>query len=133
MSKAREKHAARLEALSLLGKDLTRRSRAHCELCDAHGIKLAPYEVKPVQEAPDIEHTVFACEVCIGQLSKLKTMSSDHWRCLNTSVWSETAPVQIIAVRVLKHLAANVEWAVDLYDQLYIAPEIAERIDQGEI
>lgn len=133
MSKAKEKHAQRLEALSLLGKDLTRRSRAHCELCDAHGIKLAPYEVKPAQEAPDIEHTVFACEVCIGQLSKLKTLSSDHWRCLNTSVWSEVAPVQIIAIRILKHLAKNVEWAVDLYDQLYIAPEIAERIDQGEI
>jgi len=133
VSKAREKHAERLEALSLLGKDLTRRSRAHCELCDAHGIKLAPYEVKPAQEAPDIEHTVFACEFCIGQLLKPKTFSTDHWRCLNTSVWSEIAPVQIVAVRVLKHLAVNVEWAADLYDQLYIAPEIAQRIDQGEM
>lgn len=133
MSKAREKHAERLEALSLLGKDLTRRSRAHCELCDAHGVKLAPYEVKPVQDAPDIDHTVFACETCIGQLSKPKTLSPDHWRCLNTSVWCEVAPVQVVAVRVLKHLAENVEWAADLYEQLYIAPEIVERIDQGQM
>ncbi len=133
MSKAREKHAARLEALSLLGKDLTRRSRSHCELCDAHGIKLAPYELKPAQDTPDLERTIFACEVCAGQLNKPKTLSPDHWRCLNTSVWSEVPPVQIVAVRVLKYLAENVEWAADLYDQLYIAPEIAEQIELGDM
>lgn len=133
MSKAREKHAERLEALSLLGKDLTRRSHSHCELCGASGVKLAPYEVKPVQVAPDIEHTVFTCETCSGQLNKPQTLTPDHWRCLNTAVWSEVAPVQVIAIRVLKHLAESIEWAADLYEQLYIEPEIAERVEQDGV
>jgi len=133
MSKAREKHAQRLEALSLLGKDLTRRSSAHCELCGASGVKLAPYEVEPVQDSPDTDHTVFTCQVCSEQLQKPKHLSVDHWRCLNTSVWSEVAPVQVVAVRMLEHLAEKVEWAADLHEQLYLEPEIEEWVSLARI
>lgn len=129
MSKAKEKHAERLHALSLLGKDLTRRSRSHCELCAASGVKLAPYEVSPIQDVPDIEHTIFICEICDKQLTTKKSLDVDHWRCLNGSVWSEVPVVQVAAVRMLKRLAYSAEWSADLYDQLYLEPDVLAWIE----
>ncbi|OUS23719.1 phnA protein [Gammaproteobacteria bacterium 45_16_T64] len=129
MSKAKEKHAERLRALSLLGKDLTRRCRSHCELCSASGVKLAPFEVAPIQDIPDTEHAIFICDVCVEQLKTTKYIDVDHWRCLNTSVWSEIPVVQVAAVRMLKRLADKTEWSADLYDQLYLEPDVLEWIE----
>ena len=133
MSKAREKHAQRLNALSLLGKDLTRRSRAHCELCGASGVKLGAYEVEPIPDDPDTDHAIFTCQVCSEQLQKPKLITVEHWRCLNTSVWSEVAPVQVIAIRMVQYLAETVGWAADLHEQLYLEPEIMEWVDLAKI
>ncbi|PCJ45737.1 MAG: phnA protein [Moraxellaceae bacterium] len=132
-SKARAKHAQRLDALSMLGKDLTRRSRAHCELCHISGVKLASFEVAPIQDVPDIEHTIFLCETCNDQLNKPKTIQPDHWHCLSVAVWSEVRPAQVVAVRMVKRLSGTIQWAADLYEQVYLEPDVIEWIDQGDI
>ena len=40
MAKGLLKHQERKSALSLLGKDLARRARSKCELCEASGVPL---------------------------------------------------------------------------------------------
>ena len=42
----------RQNILSRLAKDLVRRSRSHCELCDRNGIKLEVFELPPAEEEP---------------------------------------------------------------------------------
>ena len=47
MSKGRDKHHARLNAVAGLGRNLSRRARNHCELCGEGG-SLKVIEVEPV-------------------------------------------------------------------------------------
>ncbi|GAA3920665.1 phnA protein [Litoribacillus peritrichatus] len=123
MSKGSEKHKQRNDAISYFGKDLVRRSGSHCELCNAHGTKLIIHEVPPVPREPDFDHCIFICETCSGQIDKPKTVNPDHWRCLNTSAWSQVPAVQVMSVIMLDRLASE-DWAVELKDQLYLSPEI---------
>lgn len=123
MAKGLDQHRERLEALSLLGKDLTRRAGSKCELCEASGTKLLIHEVPPVPADPKLEHCIFICEACKEQIEKPKLRDPDHWRCLNTSAWSTEPAVQVAAVYMLNQLKDN-DWANDLAETLYLNPEI---------
>jgi protein PhnA len=46
-------------------------------------------------------------------------MNANHWRCLNDSMWSEVAAVQVIAWRILQRLKSE-GWPQDLLDMLYL-------------
>ncbi|WP_250655615.1 phnA protein [Alkalimarinus coralli] len=124
MSKGQEKHQKRVNELLMLGKDLARRAHSKCELCAATGVSLAAYEVPPVPAEPDMDKTLFICAVCSAQIDNPGKMDPHHWHCLNTSVWSTTPVVQVMAVRMLERLVDSEGWAQDLYDQLYLEPEI---------
>ncbi len=128
MSKGYDRHQKRLRSLSVFGKDLTRRSGGHCELCAASHIKLQVFEVPPVPVEPDIDHCIFICEVCQSQADSPKKMDINHWRCLNTSTWSTVPAVQVMAVILLNRLAEE-SWAQDLLDQLYLATEIEQWVE----
>lgn len=129
MAKGLDQHRARLDALSQYGKDLTRRSGAHCELCATGGVKLSIFEVPPAPAEPEFEHCLFLCEQCIEQIEKPKRRDPDHWRCLNTSVWSEIPAAQVQAVLMLRQLRDH-DWARDLEDILYLPPEIEDWLAQ---
>jgi protein PhnA len=129
MSKRHDKHLKRANDLSMLGKDLARRSHSKCELCAAMGVSLAPYEVSPVPADPDSDKTLFICEVCTTQVEHPKQMNANHWHCLSAAVWSAVPVVQVMAVRILERLKDKEGWAEDLYDQLYLEPDIREWID----
>lgn len=127
MSKGLDKHKHRSESLSYFGKDLVRRSGSHCELCNASGTKLSIYEVPPVPKEPDYEHCIFICESCREQIEKPKTVKPDHWRCLNTSAWSNIPAVQVMSILMINQLIDTQkenEWLQDLKDQLYLTEEI---------
>ncbi|UZE96487.1 phnA protein [Alkalimarinus alittae] len=124
MSKGQEKHQKRANELMMLGKDLARRAHSRCELCSAMGVSLRAYEVLPVPPVPDIDKIVFICGVCYEQIENPKLMDTNHWHCLTSAVWSTTPAVQVVAVRVLKRLIDHESWAEDLYDQLYLEPDI---------
>ena len=128
MSKGSEKHKQRNEAIIYFGKDLVRRSGSHCELCDAHGTKLTIHEVPPVPKVPDFDHCIFVCEACSEQINSPKKIDTNHWRCLNTSAWSQIPAVQVMSVLMLNHLSSH-DWAVELKEQLYLAPEIQEWLE----
>lgn len=125
MAKRLDQHRARLDTLSRFGKDLTRRSGSSCELCAASGVKLGIFEVAPAPNEPDFDACIFICETCHEQIDFPKRRDPDHWRCLNTSVWSEVPAVQVQSVLMLRQLLAH-DWARDLEEMLYLPPEIED-------
>ena len=79
----------RQNILTRYAKDLVRRSRSHCELCDQSGIKLAVYELPPFDEEPYLDGCIFICNGCLRQITEPKTVVPTHWRCLNNALYSE--------------------------------------------
>ena len=61
-----EKNKQRIEALQLFGKDLARRANRKCEICEAAGVRLDPWEVPPAETEPDIDSTLLLCGRCSG-------------------------------------------------------------------
>ena len=45
-------------------------------------------------------------------------MDTDHWRCLNDSMWSQVPAIQVMAWRLLTRLCAE-GWPQGLLDMLY--------------
>ena len=131
MSKGYEKHRERMNQVSLMGKTLTRRSQAKCEVCEAAGVKLSVYEVPPVPTEPDVDKSVFICEECCDGLARPTKGPVDRWRCLGTAIWSEVPAVQVVAIRVLQELAPNHEWARELLDQAMLDEQIQAWADSN--
>jgi protein PhnA len=124
-----DKNQGRKELLSSLGRALARRAKSCCELCGTAGRPLMPYEVPPVADEPDIDRTVFVCSRC-GAGAEDKKLAGDEWRFLENAVWAELAPVQVVAVRMLRRLAEDHRpWAVETADALYLDPEVEEWVD----
>ena len=135
MSKGLDKHKQRSDSLSYFGKDLVRRSGSHCELCDASGTKLSIHEVPPVPKEPEFEHCIFICETCKEQIEKPKTVVPDHWRCLNTSAWSQEPAVQVMSVLMLDKLIDTTkdnDWMKELREQLYLPEEIESWLEEAK-
>ena len=122
MAKGYDQHQERLAALNLLGKDLSRRAKSHCELCSAGGVSLRIFEVAPIPAEPDVDHCLMLCETCIAQLAPRGRLNAPHWHCLETAAWSETPVIQVMAVRILRQLPDE-RWAADLLEGLYLFPE----------
>ncbi|MBN0988018.1 phnA protein [Amphritea pacifica] len=120
MSKGHARHQERHHGLSQFGKDLVRRCGSKCELCDSHGVKLVVYEVPPIEPEPNYDHCIMICETCQGQLDRPKTIDPAYWRFLATSMWSSVAPVKVISVALLRHLAKQQDWADALLEQVYM-------------
>ena len=131
MSKGSEKHQARLSELNGFGKDLARRCKSHCELCDTHGMKLVIHEVPPVPKDADFEHCIFICERCQEQIEKPKTLDINYWHCLHTSIWSEVPAVQVMAVLMAKCISDKADFAEELLDQVYLEEPINQWIEEA--
>jgi protein PhnA len=101
-------------------QQLRERAGSVCELC-GNGNDLQVYEVLPV--IPDIDHHVLVCSTCLEQIQAPGKIDSNHWRCLNTSMWSTIPAVQVLAWRLL-HQLRNEGWPQDLLDQLYLEDDV---------
>ena len=96
---------------------LRARSGDVCELCGATDGLEALLVTPRTDETGDA--CVFACATCRDQIASPETLNVHHWRCLANSMWSQEAPVQVIAWRMLTRLNGE-GWARDLLDQLYL-------------
>lgn len=132
MAKGLLKHQERQGALSLLGKDLARRAKSKCEICEASGVPLSIYEVAPVPDEPDYDHCLMLCEVCKTQLEYPKRLEANHWRCLTKSIWSPIPAVQVVSLRQLKALSEKQDWAIEALEHAYLEPEIEQWADSGK-
>jgi protein PhnA len=117
----------RQNMLSRFAKDLVRRARSRCEICDKSGVKLEIYELPPLEDEPILEHCIFTCESCYKQINKPAKMVPSYWRCLNHSIWSTVPAVQVISVRLLRRLSAlNQHWAEELLEKTYLEPDLED-------
>ncbi len=123
----------RQNMLSRFAKDLVRRSRSHCELCEKSGVKLDVYELLPLEEEPYVDGCIFICDECRKQIENPKKTIPSHWRCLNNALYSEVPAVQVMSARMLRRLAkTEVHWAEQLLEHAYLDPDLEEWADQAE-
>ena len=127
MSKGFQGKFHRQNILSRFAKELVRRSRSKCELCDNGGVQLDACELAPLEENPQANGCVFICETCRKQIDVPKKMIPSHWRCLNNSLWSEVPAVQVMSVRILRRLEKKEQqWAKELLEHAYLDPELED-------
>lgn len=131
MSRGSDKHQARISEINSFGKDLARRSKSHCELCDKHGVKLIIHEVPPTPKEPDINHCIFICQDCQQQINHPKTIDINYWHCLHTSIWSNEPAVQVMAILIAKKIANKAPFADELLEQVYLDDSIKTWLDQA--
>ncbi|MFA0087393.1 alkylphosphonate utilization protein [Vibrio sp. 10N.286.49.C2] len=99
-----------------------------CELCAAE-TSLSPFVVAPHSHVT-VDHAIMLCETCSSQIENPESMDVNHWRCLNDSMWSQVAPVQVVAFRQLHRLSAE-GWAQDLLDMMYMEEEVKTWAETG--
>ena len=128
MSKARDAHHARRAAVAALGKSISRRASSRCELCDGNQ-DLRVHEVPPAEDIPHEDAAILACELCRHDMDGKRLGDLERLRCLETAIWSEVAPVQIAAVRLLRRVAAEVDWAQRVLDGHWLDDEMAARVE----
>ena len=107
---------------------LINRSDNKCELCGAT-TNLAVFEVPPVVDA-NSDKCVLLCDICKPQVEGEQELTINHWHCLNDSMWSPVAAVQVVAWRMLKRLSAET-WAQDALEMLYLEPDILKWAEKG--
>lgn len=100
-----------------LERALNKRSGSKCELCTGTN-DLSVYEVPPVSTGGE-DKNILICSTCLEQITDSDKMDANHWRCLNDSMWSEVAAVQVVAWRMLSRLKSE-DWPVDLLDMMYL-------------
>jgi len=98
--------------------DLLARADHTCELCGAtDDLDAVPV---PPRDAP-----VLACATCRAELAT--PTDPNHWRCLQTAMWSEVPAVQVLALRTLRGLGQG--WADDLAGQLWLDDDTRDWAD----
>jgi protein PhnA len=101
-------------------REVIKRAEEKCELCGySEPENLAVYEVPKTPEYIEGEDNyVYACANCNSQFES-EERDLNHWRCLNDSMWSSAAPVQVLAWRMLHRLKSG-GWSQDLLDMMYM-------------
>ena len=108
--------------MSVIEKKLHQRSNSTCELCTSKD-DLSVYAIPPVPEkGAELEKSILVCNTCLDQITNHDNADSNHWRCLNDSMWSEVAAVQVMAWRMLHRLKKH-GWSQDLLDMMYLDEE----------
>ena len=104
-------------------KKLYQRSEFKCELCQSTH-DLFVYQLDPKNKNDNKEeYAVLICQKCHNQISLQTPYQSNHWRCLNDSIWSQTPAVQILSWRIL-HRIKEFGWSQDLIDMMYLDQEM---------
>jgi protein PhnA len=100
-------------------REVKKRAEDKCEFCGHDGL-LAIYLIpKTPDYVEDIDTAVLACQTCFYQFDDEENRDSNHWRCLNESMWSSAKPVQIMSWRML-HRLKSFGWSQDLLDMMYL-------------
>jgi len=109
-------------------KELQTRSESKCELCDSID-GLAVYEVQPKRNENADDHA-YLCATCIEQIDDSDKVDPNHWRCLNSSMWSAVPAVQVLAYRLLNQLKGE-GWPNELLEMLFLDDETQEWANAG--
>lgn len=102
-------------------KELIERNGGCCEVCGAN----AALSALTPSPKTDVSDAAAVCAKCKEQFLENETVESNHWRCLNDSMWSEVPAVKVIAYRMLNRLKSE-GWPADLLDMIYMEEDIME-------
>ena len=107
-------------------REVRKRAQDTCELCGhAEPENLGVFEVPKTPEyIPAIDTSILVCITCSSGF-EAEDQDQNHWRCLNDSMWSAVAPVQVMAWRML-HRLKSFGWSQDLLDMMYMEPQQLE-------
>ncbi|KAK3268992.1 hypothetical protein CYMTET_22539 [Cymbomonas tetramitiformis] len=110
-SGGRQQFEDRQKALSLLGKDLAKRARSRCELCEGSGAKL--FDTSPKAE-PSLDTLLLLCERCTEMNTRTdgaywRGLDDRSVRFLEESVWSEEPIIKSTSLMLLKKVGS--EWS----------------------
>lgn len=108
--------------------ELRQRSADVCELCGS-AENCDVYVVTP-RDGSSADGCIWCCETCRTQADDPATANENHWRCLNSSIWSEVPAVQVVAWRMLQNLK-QFDWANDLADTMYMEDATREWAETG--
>ena len=129
MSRGLDKHRERQERVQSFGRQLARRSRSRCELCEVSGQSLRPWEVPPLPVEPDLESTILVCATCIDIAEAPERVDQDlHF--LEVAVWHENTAVKVVAHRILRALAQKgLPRSCQMLGEVFLTPEEADWVD----
>lgn len=131
MAKGFDENKQRNNDLNLFAKDLVRRSKSKCEICEVKDVSLNIFEVPPVDEQANIDKCVLICDECRKQILKPALIDPNKFRCLNNSIWSDFPAVKVLSAVLLYKLKDNNSWAFDLLDQACLDDDIDQWILQA--
>ena len=129
MAKGYDQHIERKNKVNSFGKELTRRAKSKCELCENTGVSLSIFEVPPVKEEPQVERCIFICEECKDKLDRVHKAKENDFRFLGNSVWSEVEIVRALSIVLLKEMSKKYVWAEQILEDLYIDEETLNLIE----
>ena len=75
-------------------------------MCSLH-----TYEIPSGDNEPELSRCLMICEDAIDQIKQPELIEPDQWRNLGELIWSDIPAVQIMACRILQHLAKQESWA----------------------
>ncbi|MFC4994535.1 phnA protein [Rubritalea tangerina] len=134
MAKGYDQHQERLQALSLLGKELARRAKSKCELSGRAGVSLRPYEVEPAPKESSLGHCLLIADEVREVLERPSKMQASEWRGqLSELIWSELPAQQVMVCRMLQYLALENPWAQNVIDEAYLDEEVLEWANQAPL
>jgi len=110
-----------------LEQDLLNRSKGSCELCTSN-TELKVYEVQPSDGTADT--ALILCSTCEEQILDETKLQTNHFRCLNDSMWSEVPAVQVMAYRVLTQIVKE-GWPQELLDMMYLEEDVKAWAEAG--
>lgn len=108
--------------------EIKKRSAGKCEICTSNDM-ISAFAVAPFDDE-NAEHSVMICDVCKDQITENIEADSNHWRCLNESIWSEVNAVKVISYRMLHRLKGE-GWPTDLLDMIYLEEDILAWAQKG--
>lgn len=109
-------------------RDIAKRSDGKCELCGSEE-SLQVHIVAP-KNGDSIDECAHICKVCCSQINGTTEVDSNHWRCLNDSMWSEVDAVKVLAWRMLNALKSE-GWPNDLLEMMYLEEETEKWAKHG--
>lgn len=129
MAKGYDKSMERKSELNSFGKNLAKRAKSKCELCEASSTKLYTFEIPPVQDEPNFDKCILICEECIDKIERIEKLKENDLRFLANSVWSETPIIKALSVYFLRNIQEKYGWADETLENVYLDEETLEHLE----
>jgi protein PhnA len=71
-----------------------------------------------------LARTLLLSEACHEVLEQPKRLAGRTWQGLAEVVWSEMPAVQVMAWRMLNHMAKSEDWAREVIEEVFLDPEV---------